>query len=55
MPLPSAAKPQRLLRFRPLHGVLLLAALVAPLVLTSLAGAAKRLSMWRSFPLAYWF
>ncbi|SEN54869.1 conserved hypothetical protein [Vreelandella aquamarina] len=51
MPVPSAAKPQRLLRFRPLHGVLLLAALVAPLVLTSLAGGSKAFEHVAQFPI----
>lgn len=51
MPSPSVAKPQRLLRFRSLHGVLLLAALVAPLVLTSLAGGRQAFEHVAQFPL----
>ncbi len=51
MPLPTTANPQRLLRFRPLHGVLLLVALVAPLVLTSLAGGSQAFEHVARFPI----
>ncbi|HBM29501.1 MAG TPA: TIGR00374 family protein, partial [Halomonas sp.] len=51
MPVSSVAKPQRLLRFRPLHGVLLLVALVAPLVLTSLAGGSQAFEHVAQFPI----
>ena len=51
MPSPTTTKPQRLLRFRPLHGFLLAGALLAPLVLTTWLGGAEALQRIKHFPL----
>ncbi|WP_404473750.1 flippase-like domain-containing protein [Vreelandella venusta] len=50
MPSPTATKSQQLLRFRPLHGLLLLGALLAPLVLTAWLGGSEALQRIQHFP-----
>lgn len=52
MPSSTTTKPQRLLRFRPLHGFLLAGALLAPLVLTTWLGGAEALQRIKHFPFA---
>lgn len=48
---PGTTKPRRLLHFRPAHAALLLAALVAPLLMTVVVGGRDALSQIQQFPL----
>ncbi|MGM0832982.1 flippase-like domain-containing protein [Halomonas qinghailakensis] len=50
MPSPTTTKPQRLLRFRPLHGFMLAGALLIPLVLTTWLGGVEALQRIKQFP-----